>query len=50
MKVAFHTLGCKVNQYDTQTLRELFAARGILPASDGEIPDVAVVNSCTVTA
>ena len=35
MKVAFYTLGCKVNQYEAQVLAELFAARGhqVVPAS-----------------
>lgn len=47
--VAFHTLGCKVNQYDTQAMLELFRAAGyaIVPFS-GEA-DVYVVNTCTVT-
>ena len=28
MKIAFHTLGCKVNQYETQAMRSLLAAEG----------------------
>ena len=50
MKVAFYTLGCKVNQYEAQVLAELFAARGhqVVPAS--QPADLYVVNSCTVTA
>ena len=34
---AFHTLGCKVNQYDTQAMLELFRARGymIVPFPEG---------------
>ena len=51
MKVLFKTLGCKVNRYDTETLRELFACGDILSVNEGEdIPDIVVVNSCTVTA
>lgn len=51
MKVLFKTLGCKVNRYDTETLRELFACSDILSVNEGEdIPDIVVVNSCTVTA
>ena len=51
MKVLFKTLGCKVNRYDTETLRELFAWDDILSVNEGEdIPDIVVVNSCTVTA
>jgi threonylcarbamoyladenosine tRNA methylthiotransferase MtaB len=46
---AFVTFGCKVNQYESQALRERFAARGLteVPADRGA--DVVVVNSCTVT-
>lgn len=47
--VAFHTLGCKVNQYDTQAMLELFAGAGweIVPFSGDA--DVYVLNTCTVT-
>lgn len=50
MRIAFTTLGCKVNQYETEILKELFQARGyeIVPPQ-GEA-DVYVLNSCTVTA
>ena len=52
MKVAFYTLGCKVNQYETQVMREQFAARGweVLDFSFDGGWDACVVNSCTVTA
>ena len=50
MKVLFKTLGCKVNQYDTETLRELFAQKGIESANECDIPDIVIVNSCTVTS
>ena len=47
--VAFHTLGCKVNQYDTQAMLERFRDAGYLIVPfDGEA-DVYVVNTCTVT-
>ncbi|MCI9155996.1 MAG: tRNA (N(6)-L-threonylcarbamoyladenosine(37)-C(2))-methylthiotransferase MtaB [Lawsonibacter sp.] len=50
MRVAFYTLGCKVNQYETQALEQLFTARGhALVPFEGEA-DVYIVNSCTVTA
>ena len=50
--IRFHTLGCKVNQYETQALAQLFLARGYYLLEDCEAadPDVVVVNSCTVTA
>ena len=47
--VAFHTLGCKVNQYDTQAMRERFARAGYTTVGFEEKADVYVVNTCTVT-
>ena len=49
MKIKFYTLGCKVNQYETECMRELFEKQGFTVA-DGDSFDIAVVNSCTVTA
>ncbi|MDR2771764.1 MAG: tRNA (N(6)-L-threonylcarbamoyladenosine(37)-C(2))-methylthiotransferase MtaB, partial [Clostridiales Family XIII bacterium] len=48
--VAFHTLGCRVNQYETQALRERFAACGYRIVSESESADVSVINTCTVTS
>lgn len=48
-KVAFMTLGCKVNQYETELIKEHFAENGFDPVSDGEPADVYVINTCTVT-
>ena len=47
--VAFHTLGCKVNQYDTQAMLELFRAAGYAVVPFEQEADVYVVNTCTVT-
>ena len=47
--VAFHTLGCKVNQYDTQAMLECFRAAGYLIVPFDGDADVYVVNTCTVT-
>ena len=44
------TLGCKVNQYETQYAREGFLRLGYREAADGDQPDLILVNSCTVTA
>ncbi len=44
------TLGCKVNQYETQIVREALTAGGYREASDGEVADICVVNTCTVTS
>lgn len=48
-KVAFHTLGCKVNQYETQAMGELFEKEGYKIVADSEVADVYVINTCTVT-
>ena len=48
--VAFYTLGCKVNQYETQILMEQFYQAGYQVVPCDELADVYVVNSCTVTA
>ena len=47
--VAFHTLGCKVNQYDTQAMLERFQAAGYTVVPFEEAADVYVLNTCTVT-
>ena len=50
MKAAFYTLGCKVNQYDTQTMQALFLKAGHELVPFGQEADVTVINTCTVTA
>lgn len=49
MKAGIATLGCKVNQYESQVMMDMLCARGFEPVSDGEQADVFIVNSCTVT-
>lgn len=49
MKVAFHTLGCKVNQYETEAMAEEFRKAGHTVVDENEPADVYVVNTCTVT-
>ncbi|WP_324717542.1 tRNA (N(6)-L-threonylcarbamoyladenosine(37)-C(2))-methylthiotransferase MtaB [Carboxydochorda subterranea] len=49
MRVAFLTLGCKVNQYDTQAMAELFARQGWTVVDGEQRADVVVVNTCAVT-
>lgn len=44
------TLGCKVNQYETEFVREGLARIGYTDAGEGERADLCVVNTCTVTA
>jgi threonylcarbamoyladenosine tRNA methylthiotransferase MtaB len=43
------TLGCKVNQYETQLVKEALEQNGYREASEGETADLCVVNTCTVT-
>ena len=49
MKIAFYTLGCKVNTYETESLWELFKERGYDRVDSKEYADVYVINTCTVT-
>jgi len=49
MRVAFHTLGCKVNHYETEAMREAFVSRGAISAGEEEPADVYIINTCTVT-
>ncbi len=47
--IAVHTLGCKVNQYDTEAMLESFERAGYAIASDYDDADVYLINTCTVT-
>lgn len=48
-KVAFHTLGCKLNFAETSTIGRLFQDAGYARVSEQEQPDVVVINTCSVT-
>jgi threonylcarbamoyladenosine tRNA methylthiotransferase MtaB len=50
MRVAFYTLGCKVNQYESAALAEAFASWGAELVPFTADADIYVVNTCTVTA
>ncbi len=51
MKIYFYTLGCKVNSYETEAMKELFKSNGaLIETLKPENADVIVVNSCTVTS
>lgn len=50
MKYIIYTLGCKVNQYETQAIEALLVSRGHKPCAEGEIADAVIVNTCAVTA
>ena len=48
-KVAFYTLGCKVNQYETEAMLEMFKKDGYVQVESEDFADVYVINTCTVT-
>ena len=50
MKYLIATLGCKVNQFETQAMEERLQGDGHLPVSPGETADAVIVNTCAVTA
>ncbi len=49
MNVHFYTLGCKVNQYETQSIKEMFTEK-FYNCDKNKKPDIIIINSCTVTA
>ena len=49
MRIYYYTFGCKVNQYETENIRERFEIQGNTSASGISDADVCVINSCTVT-
>ena len=50
MKIAFYTLGCKVNQYESQAMSEAMKSHGFEVVTPDCEADIYVINSCTVTA
>ena len=50
MKYAIYTLGCKVNQYETQAMEQLLSERGHEQGQFDGICDCYIINTCTVTA
>ena len=50
MRAAFYTLGCKVNQYETQALEQLLTRRGHTLVPFEDCADAYIINTCTVTA
>ena len=50
MKVAVITLGCKVNQYESEAMLSQLIRAGFSACPKGETADVVLINSCTVTA
>ena len=50
MKIGFYTLGCKVNQYETQAMEQLLTAQGHRVGAFHESCDAYIINTCSVTA
>lgn len=50
MKAAFHTLGCKVNQYESEAMAKTFRKKGYEIVDEREFADVYIINTCTVTS
>ncbi len=50
MRVAIYTLGCKVNQYETQAMETELTGRGHTLVPFGRSADACIINTCTVTA
>lgn len=48
-KVTFHTLGCKVNQYETEAMEEMFKKNGYDIVENNDMADIYIINTCTVT-
>lgn len=48
-KAAFHTLGCKLNFAETSSLQDELERRGMLVAKKGEVADLCIINTCSVT-
>jgi threonylcarbamoyladenosine tRNA methylthiotransferase MtaB len=49
LTISYHTLGCKVNQYETEKIREALEAAGFKTVPFGSRADVCVINTCSVT-
>lgn len=50
MRFSILTLGCKINQYETQAMRESWSALGHIEASEISQAEIVVINSCAITA
>lgn len=49
LRASYHTLGCKLNFSETSAIGVQLSGKGIMRALPGEIPDIIVVNTCSVT-
>ncbi len=49
LKAAYHTLGCKLNFAETSAIGRVLAEKGVSRVARGDVPDIIVVNTCSVT-
>lgn len=49
LKAEYHTLGCKLNFSETSAIGKMLSERGVTRAAHGDIPDIIVINTCSVT-
>lgn len=49
LKALYHSFGCKLNFAETSSVADAFSRRGIFAVKRGEVPDIIVVNTCSVT-
>lgn len=49
LKAEYHTLGCKLNFSETSAIGKILSEKGIIRAAKGDIPDIVVINTCSVT-
>lgn len=49
LKADYHTLGCKLNFSETSAIGKMLADRGIMRTAKGDIPDIILINTCSVT-
>lgn len=49
LKASYHTLGCKLNYSETATIASMLKQKGIETALHGDVPDLCIVNTCSVT-
>ena len=48
-KVAFYTLGCKLNYSETSTISRMFEEKGYRKVDFSDSPDIFIINTCSVT-
>ena len=49
MRVAFHNLGCKVNYYESEAMKQMLSNAGYTIVGESEEADICIINTCSVT-